>query len=79
MKMTKTTRDYARFIALMTDGLLYINPSVSFHVACLLMGADETALGSLVKEETGFTGDELIASYRDSYKSWLLTNFNVKL
>ena len=79
-KMTTTlTKDYARFVALMTDGKLYINPAVSFHVACLLLGADEKALGKLVESETGFTGDELIDSYRKSYCEFLLKNFGIRL
>ena len=77
--MTKTRKDYDRFIALMTDGMLYINPAISFHVACLLLGADEAALGTLVEEETGFSGDELIDSYRNSYKAFLWDNFGVKM
>ena len=77
--MTKTRQDYDRFIALMTDGMLYINPAVSFHIACLLLGADEAALGPLVEEETGFSGDELIDSYRQSYHKFLLENFGIQL
>lgn len=77
--MTKTTQDYARFIALMTDGMLYINPAVSFHVACLLMGADEASLGKMIKQETGFTPDGLIRSYRNSYRTYLFKEFGVKL
>lgn len=77
--MTKAQKDYDRFIALMTDGMLYVNPAVSFHVACLLLGADEAALGKLVERETGFTGDEMIESFRESYKVFLLNNFDVKL
>ena len=72
-------KDYARFVALMTDGKLYINPAVSFHVACLLLGADEKALGKLIEDETGFTGDELIDSYRKSYCEFLLKNFGIRL
>ena len=56
--MKKDFNDYDRFIAAMTDGMLYINPSISFHLACLLLGADEKALGDIVLDETGFTLDD---------------------
>lgn len=77
--MKTLMKHYDRFIALMTDGMLYVNPTISFHIACLLLGADERALGRLVEDETGFTGDELIVSYRQSYYDFLLKNFGIRL
>ena len=77
--MKTAFKDYDRFIALMTDEKLYINPSISFHIACLLLGADEKSLGDLVFSETGFTGDELIDNYRQSYRKFLFENFGIQL
>ena len=77
--MRQKYNDYDRFIAVMTDGMLYVNPSISFHLACLLLGADEKALGDLVLAETGFTGDELIDNYRQSYRKFLFENFGIQL
>ena len=77
--MKKNFNDYDRFIAVMTDGMLYVNPAISFHLACLLLGADEKALGALVLDETGFTGDELIDNYRQSYRKFLFENFGIQL
>ncbi len=77
--MKNAFKDYDRFIALMTDGKLYINPSISFHIACLLLGAEEKSLGDLVFSETGFTGDELIDNYRQSYRKFLFENFGIQL
>ncbi len=77
--MKKNFKDYDRFIAVMTDGMLYVNPCITFHLSCLLLGADEKALGDLVYSETGFTGDELIDNYRKSYRNFLLENFGIQL
>ena len=77
--MKKNFNDYDRFIAVMTDGMLYVNPAISFHLACLLLGADEKTLGTLVLDETGFTGDELIDNYRQSYRKFLFENFGIQL
>ena len=77
--MKKNYKDYDRFLSVMTDGLLYVNPAISFHLACLLLGADEKPLGDLILEETGFSGDELIDNYRASYQKFLFENFGIQL
>ena len=61
----KIDYEYAAFEALMDEGRVFTDESLSFNDICTLIGADAQALEQKIAEELGCLGDELLEVYRN--------------
>ncbi|MBR6346871.1 MAG: hypothetical protein IKR69_05730 [Bacteroidales bacterium] len=59
--MDQIIKIYDKFSAMMVDTPVEQWPGRTFSEICRSLGADEAALDAYIKEETGFTGDEIVA------------------
>ncbi|MGN0202220.1 MAG: hypothetical protein ACI399_04870 [Candidatus Cryptobacteroides sp.] len=62
--MKKTEKDYAAFEHAMNIDAAYRDNSLDYSGICSLLGLDPAPLEDLLKEELGFTGDEIVSFYR---------------
>ena len=61
----KIDYEYAAFEALMDEGRVFTDESLSFNDICALIGADTQALEQKIADELGYLGDELLEVYRN--------------
>ena len=61
----KIDYEYAAFEALMDEGRVFTDESLSFNDICALIGADAQTLEQKIAEELGCLGDELLEVYRN--------------
>ena len=59
----KIDYEYAAFEALMDEGRIFADESLSFNDICALIGADAQALEQKIADELGYLGDELLCDF----------------
>lgn len=62
--MKTIMKNFESFAQLMENGAAVINPFLTFDTVCKCLGAPYSDLNDLLLDELGFSGDEIIASYR---------------
>lgn len=56
---------YSAFEKVMDEDCIYKDPALTFSGICLGIGADEARLDALLQSELGYSGEELLAVYRE--------------
>lgn len=79
MKKRTAQENYSLFSRLLLDEKIYLDPSVRFSDICRWIGADETALGTIVAIELGMSGDGLIEKYREGEVSRLNSKYDIDI
>lgn len=62
--MKTLTKNYERFALLLENGIAKKNPSIDFQTICRCLGVAPSDLDEILREETGFGGDEILERYR---------------
>ncbi len=62
--METIMKNFERFAHLMENGAAVINPYLNFETVCRVLKESPSDLNDLLLEELGYSGDEIIASYR---------------
>ena len=75
MKTIQNTQAYETFCRLMAEERLYIDPSISYASVCRALGADPDELDRELEEELGYSGEALIAHFREQFRARLMENY----
>lgn len=67
------------FEKLMDEESIYIDRSLNFSGICKIIGADQAALDAYIREELGYSGEEVLETYRKQYRQKLLQKYGVKI
>lgn len=62
--MKTLMKNYELFALLLEKGLAEKNPYLDFQTVCRCLGAAPSDLDEILRDETGFGGDEILERYR---------------
>lgn len=79
MKKRNTSEQYNLFSVLLLEEKVYLDPTLTFSDVCRWMGADETALSTMMAMELGTDGDSLMRRYREGELSRLREKYDIDI
>lgn len=71
MQNDTLTSKYELFSRLMMEENLYLVKDLTFSALCDWIGAEEKPLDTLISDELGASGQEIMATFRENFPAYL--------
>lgn len=78
-KMFTFCEAYGVFEKLMNEEKVFLLPELTFEDVCGWLGVPTSELDSLIKEELGLGGEELMTSYRNDWAKNISKKYNIQV